>query len=571
MSFEDNDPFGNAADRPSYFQSPASTADSSVPPPPPLHVDSSTAADTPHLPVFPEMQRRSSITVVSPCRHLEQIPAFLESGGQIYIPDAGKNQEGHGSHIVYKIRTGDLEARRRYSDFESLRSNLARLYPCVVVPPIPEKQSLTDYTAGPAKAREDANLIEHRKRMLEVFLRRLSAHKDLRSEPVFLKFLDSNVSWSEVLVSAPISLLPKNVLRGPPSNPASAHGDLAYSNLPIPSHTSKKSKTMTDPVSERLRKVENSSKEFESLLNSTIEKTNRRMVKRYGDLAVDYNELGAQFNAFSLSEQGSTAVAVEKLGQACDETYLATTNLVNALGHVFGEPLQEQGQLLSIVRQVLKYRRQKITQVEHATDLLESKRHSLDGLVASENEARRIDGALGRYQDAQPPAAGEFPPTHDLATPQRPAGGENSTTATTTPQQTQTPYGYAASPGMNGSTTTTSSPSTGPRKSSLSSSGFKLMGRLNHAIHSLTDTDPALARRQKIGSTRELIASLETAHANAGRDLAYIDDKVSQEVGTFELGRQEDWRGLMAAVATAYIDWASKCLESWEEAERSVA
>lgn len=540
MSYEDNNPFGDTGDgdrRPSFARSPESNADASHPAPPPLS--------------FPGMQRNASNGYSGTCRRPDQIPDYLDSGGEIAIVQAGMNNEGAGGpHIAYTIRTGDLQVRRRYSEFESLRQTLARLYPCIIVPPIPEKQSLTDYTQGTAKAREDAGLIDHRKRMLEVFLRRVAAHDDLRKEAVFVKFLDSNVSWSEVLSSPPVSLLPKNVLKAPPENPAAAHGDLSHSNLPIPAHTSKKSKTASDPTSERLLKVEETSKAFEGLLNSTLEKTNRRIMKRYGDLALDYNELGAQLNAFSLSEEQPAAGAVEKLGQACDETYLATNNLVHSLGNVFGEPLAEQGQILAIVRQVLKYRRQKMTQVEHAEELLQRKRDSLDQLERSEQEARRIDGALGRLQQSQPDP-GQFPPTHDFAAP-----GAS--------KQASTQTGGASA---DGSLPSSTNGSLSARKSSLTS-GF--MGRINHAIHSLTDTDPALARRQKIGSTRELIQSLEVASRNSGRDLKYIDEKVSDEVEKWEADRRRDWQLLMASVGACYVEWAKKCLESWQEAERAV-
>ena len=93
---------------------------------------------------------------------------------------------------------------------------------------------------------------------------------------------------------------------------------------------------------------------------------------------------------------------------------------------------------------------------------------------------------------------------------------------------------------------------------------------MNHALHSLTDTDPALSRRQKIGSTRELIQSLEVASRNSGRDLRYIDDKVTEEVDRWEGDRRKDWQLLMASVGACYVEWAKKCLESWQEAERAV-
>ena len=45
------------------------------------------------------------------------------------------------------------EVQHRYSEFESLRNNLVRLYPTLIIPPIPSKQTLGDYAVKQAKAK----------------------------------------------------------------------------------------------------------------------------------------------------------------------------------------------------------------------------------------------------------------------------------------------------------------------------------------------------------------------------------------------------------------------------------
>lgn len=191
MSYEDNNPFGDDAERPSFLsqRSPGMSEDTDEPMP------TSFTPHAPSEPLFPKPARKSS-NFTGRCYRQDQIGDYLDTGGTITITDAGKNNEGSGgSFISYSIRTGDLEARRRYSEFESLRASLVRLYPCMIVPPIPEKQSITDYSAGTAKAREDVATIEHRKRMLEQFLRRTAIHPVLRFENILHRFLDPNVSW----------------------------------------------------------------------------------------------------------------------------------------------------------------------------------------------------------------------------------------------------------------------------------------------------------------------------------------------------------------------------------------
>lgn len=113
----------------------------------------------------------------------------------ILITDAGKNHESGGSFIVYTIRTGDLEVRRRYSEFASLRATLVNLHPTLIIPPIPEKHSMADYAAKPTKAKEDMGIIDLRKRMLTVFLNRCRKMKEVREDGVWWRFLDPNASW----------------------------------------------------------------------------------------------------------------------------------------------------------------------------------------------------------------------------------------------------------------------------------------------------------------------------------------------------------------------------------------
>lgn len=129
------------------------------------------------------------------------------------ITDALKTSENSTSpYIAYVIRSGvssrhkilgkmlivrsqTAEARHRYSEFESLRLNLTKLYPTLIIPPIPSKQTIGDYAIKQAKAREDTAMIARRKRMLQTFLNRIARHPILSNEHVFHRFLQGEVSW----------------------------------------------------------------------------------------------------------------------------------------------------------------------------------------------------------------------------------------------------------------------------------------------------------------------------------------------------------------------------------------
>ncbi|KAI9659333.1 MAG: Sorting nexin, cytoplasm-to-vacuole targeting pathway/endosomal sorting [Bathelium mastoideum] len=355
---------------------------------------------------------------------------------QIEITYAGKNLESGGSYIAYTIRTGDLEVRRRYSEFASLRQTLVNLHPTLIIPPIPEKHTMADYAAKPTKAKEDAGIIELRKRMLAVFLNRCRKMKQVREDGVWLRFLDPNASWSEVLHAHPASSIPKNALKAPPLDPANPTP--AHAFLPVPSASAKlKSSSVSSasgtpsspppaasapssaahtvpgpqifgrfpPSTQSLSEqdldpyfinFESSSRELEQLLQGSMEKVNRRSLSHLAALGDDLAELGMRFNAFSLAEQApSLATAIEKMGQAADATYIATRDLSSTLSAQFAEPMRESAQFAGVVRAVLRYRVLKRVQQDMTRDELERKRALLDGLERSELEARRIDQYLG--------------------------------------------------------------------------------------------------------------------------------------------------------------------------------
>src|ERR1700760_941270 len=247
---------------------------------------------------------------------------------------------------------------------------------------------------------------------------------------------------NEVLNTPPVSNIPKSILKAPPfntSNPSAAH-----SYLPVPSsnarlkasagtmpsgtptsppgssglassaaHTTPNSQFVRFPPSSRnlseeeldpyFINFEASSKELETLLQGSMEKSNRRMLSHYSMLSEDLAELGARYNAFSLSEQSPTlAAAIEKVGQASDNTYRATTEFSSQLSATFAEPMRESAQFAGVVRSVLRYRVLKRVQEEMTKDELEKKRALLANLKDQEEQSQRMSATLHNYTSSSP-------------------------------------------------------------------------------------------------------------------------------------------------------------------------
>ncbi|PIA17618.1 Vps5-domain-containing protein [Coemansia reversa NRRL 1564] len=109
----------------------------------------------------------------------------------IQVTDPVKVSESLKSFIAYKIRTrsdapifreSEMSVRRRYRDFDWLVQELVARHPGVVVPAIPEKQSMGRFGEG---------FVEGRRAGLESSLARISRHPILWKDDVFRLFLEA--------------------------------------------------------------------------------------------------------------------------------------------------------------------------------------------------------------------------------------------------------------------------------------------------------------------------------------------------------------------------------------------
>ncbi|GAA5964960.1 hypothetical protein JCM21900_001912 [Sporobolomyces salmonicolor] len=473
----------------------------------------------------------------------------------IQIVDALKTSEGaSAAYIVYCIRFGGREVRRRYSDFVSLRQALATLHPCFIVPPLPPKNSLSSYAiAGTnySKAKEDVALIARRRRMLATFLNRTLAHKVLGQDRVFRRFLDPETPWLDVLHSPLVTLVPKNPLRAAASDPTDPDLLALFANLPLPGSSA----SLQHP-DQRFLDSEAFTNKFSAHLSGSMEKVNRRLMKRWTDAASDWGEMGGGMNGFALrmGEDGSGGLdeATEKVGMAVDAGYTLTNTMLTQWEQQFTEPLQEYTQFSSIIKGLLKYRHGKHLQYEAARELLESKRASLEELERSEREAQRLEKALERVRIVNDDGGSE------RAVP----SGSNSPT----PGSTEG-HGDRATEGAG-------SPPLPPLPSSSGSlsrrSGGGLLSALSHSVKGLVDSDPEASRRNSIGKTREQINQLDDAIKALTADLRYASSTIQSDLDRFQRQKVGDVREMCLDFARFHKEWAAKNLAMWEEAKQAI-
>ncbi|BGP56671.1 Sorting nexin, cytoplasm-to-vacuole targeting pathway/endosomal sorting [Rhodotorula sphaerocarpa] len=462
----------------------------------------------------------------------------------IQIVDALKTSEGASTpYIVYCIRFENRDVRRRYSDFVSLRQALATLHPCFIVPPLPPKNTLSSYAVSatnPAKAKEDAALIARRRRMLATFLNRTLIHPTLGQDRVFRRFLDPETPWHDVLHSPPVTLAPKNPLRAPAHDPTDPDLLALFASLPLPSSSA----TLTHP-DQRFLDSEVFTNKFSAHLGGSMEKVNRRLMKRWHDAAGDWGEMGGGLNGFALrmGEDGSAGLdeATEKVGMAVDSGYTLTNAMLSSWEQDFTEPLQEYTQFSNIIKGLLKYRHSKHLQYEAARELLESKRATLEELERSELEAQRLEKALERVRIVNDDGNSDravSPPQGQTTSPGLiGSAAEGGGGATSQQQQQQAPL-----PSLPSSSGALPSPP-------LARRGGGLVSALRHSVKGLVDADPEATRRSSIGKTREQINQLDEAIKALTSDLRYASTTIQGDLDRFQ--RQKNlamWEEAKAAI-----------------------
>jgi hypothetical protein len=268
----------------------------------------------------------------------------------------------------------------------------------------------------------------------------------------------------------------------------------------------------------------------------------------------------------SLVHGTTAAAAIERTGQAVDNTYLETEALSSDLGASFAEPMRESAQFAGVVRQVLRYRILKRVQQEMTRDELEKKKTLLDSLERSEIEAKRIDAYLSssigpqnmpkrssssasarstqdrsiasRREDGNEETGSldsDFPPTHGDAASSLPSAEQG------TPQE----HGEAVSP------------STHKKSQSGNFVTNKIFGSFRHAVHGFVDVDPERTRRDQIGKTKESLVQLEQALEVSEKDVKDASAGVLKDLKRFQKEKEDDIQRYM--VRSQYCELIMGC------------
>ncbi|CAK7900599.1 sorting nexin-41 [[Candida] anglica] len=376
-------------------------------------------------------------------------------------------------HLSLEGESGDSDivVKRRYSEFKSLRDNLMRLFPTLIIPPIPQKHSLFTYLMSTINNSEEMSIIQTRRRLFSSFLNDLVFNSNERISNCRLlhKFLDPNyeMCWDNAIHEPPISLVPDHLLLANPIDPTNQNG--LYSLLPninggydssgVPSGTTdnlgplKKYNEDLHKLKEQIHVLElKQSKQgdllesgktnTESLLLTTskfseipidlmkfetnffhsikisndLDKLNTRTGKNLKSLIGTLIELGSNLNNFSLQvhspEQNGTeltlASQIEKFGSTIDSVFLNYESyIMNSFVPKWQEPIHQLIQHYLTAVQLLRFYKLKLIQYKLLYKSRIRKSQELESFTINLDSQQQINEALKNGLELNSPSITE--------------------------------------------------------------------------------------------------------------------------------------------------------------------
>lgn len=346
---------------------------------------------------------RPSVDLVSSLIGLLQRIADTLERGSVAVAVPSSERLAGLLVIVYAIEISSgadtFVVKRRYSEFKLLRDVLARLFPTVVVPPIPDKHSLLSYLLNSIDNSKETSVVEVRRRCFASFLNDLvfDANTHLRRCPLLHKFLDPNyeLAWENALAEPPASLLPPNLLLANPTNPTDQNG--LYMLLPpVPGFDMDRRdllpplRRLADDVARLNAEIELYSRKsrepglkfhippllykFEADFAAAIRvlhdanKLNGRLVLHLKAVIALLVELGGTLNNFSLqihepSLDNALSAMVERFGSTMDLNFLLFELFVHThLVPHWQEPVEQFLQYYQLALQLVKLYKYKLVQ-----------------------------------------------------------------------------------------------------------------------------------------------------------------------------------------------------------------
>lgn len=262
----------------------------------------------------------------------------------------------------------DFHVRRRFTDFLFLRNALYKEFQAAAVPPIPEKNNMA-YVRGD---RFSPEFTQRRAWSLHRFINRITEHPILRRAPIFLLFLETQ-DWNQQMKLRPARSNTINEGSPTPAPPPQGFFDnVADTMLNAFSKVHKPDRRFTE-VMEKLNKLDED-------LNH-VEKIVARVVRREGDLELDYADLATNMRKLTPLEPAIEA-PVQMFAGCVEESSRGWKGLKDHTDQNYLGSLRDMDAYISSVKALLRTREQKQLDYEGLSDYLQKASHEKDTLAS---------------------------------------------------------------------------------------------------------------------------------------------------------------------------------------------
>ncbi|RLV92258.1 Sorting nexin-41 [Spathaspora sp. JA1] len=547
------------------------------------------------------------------------------------IIEAGNSNEGMANaskkYVVYTIKLINVEGgshgdeiltRRRYSDFESLRDVLTKVFPLIVIPPIPPKNyfnfsvwnglvgtsssnginssngiittttvdssgNVTSGGSNPPATTTGSNgnkglptysyinsthltknkLIEHRKRLLTNFLNNCLDIRQIRHLEFFAKFLDPNANWSDEIALI-TSQLPKSIYLSNPENGLKT--DPVYAHLPNP--TNKNTMSFFKDNRKKLTKKTN------RLLSN--DESQQAEQQPEGD-DKDSTSPGPSSNSqhivsTSMLDDINKRIMANFIGLSNDYTELGTifNSFSVILGDFPGKSKQDDVKLNIIFDKIgQSFDRSYIT-INSLIGELETKfSEPLGEVVQYTTILQYISKYQSRkFKQKQLLDTDVIEKKRDLSEllrmEEESSRIENAINSQGISRNTKF--------NLESATSKKSTSSVKPQDSQASTSKFRFPSfkKITQYVSEIIDQNPQQTRKQKITQLQDKIKVLERCQDIMLADLSFITDEVNKNIQAFHTRQLKMIYEILLCYNRFLIGWAKKNIDIWEEVKEEI-
>lgn len=261
----------------------------------------------------------------------------------------------------------EFSVRRRFTDFVFLRNALYKEYQAAAVPPLPEKNNMA-YVRGD---RFSTEFTQRRAWSLHRFIKRITQHPILRRSAIFLLFIETS-DWNQQMKLRPSRSSTANEPSVGPAPPQGFFDNVADTMLNAFSKVHKPDRRFLE-VMERLNKLDED-------LNH-VEKIVARVVRREGDLELDYSELATNMRKLTPLEPTIEPQVLTFAG-CVEESSRGWKGLKDHTDQNYLGSLRDMDAYIASVKALLRTREQKQLDFEGLTDYLQKASLERDALAS---------------------------------------------------------------------------------------------------------------------------------------------------------------------------------------------